>query len=83
MTPEGIMTRDDFRDALGWMYAVVNGDTEAKTALARACDPAGMVEAMASMFAGLVIINTNGQPVLYLDWLRDNLDAMLDEASAP
>lgn len=83
MTPEGIMTRDDFRDALGWMYAVVNGDREAKTELARACDPAGMVEAMATLFGGLILLSTRGEPLTYLDYLRDNLDAMLDEGGAP
>lgn len=80
MTPEGIITSDDFRDALGWMYAVVNGDAEAKCALARACDPAGMVEAMASMFAGLILISTRGEPMSYLDYLRDNLDDLIDQA---
>ncbi len=82
MTPDGRMTRDDFRDALGWMYAVIHRDTEAKNALARACDPAGMVEAMATMYGGLIALSTNGKPLTYLDYMRDNLDGWLDEMEA-
>jgi hypothetical protein len=78
MTPEGRMTRDDFRDAIGWMYAVFSGDAAAKNGLANACDPAGLVEAMATMYGGLIAISTNGKPHTYLDFVRDHLDEMLD-----
>ena len=81
MTPDGRMTRDDFRDAVGWMYAVLRCDTEAKRTLAMACDPAGMVEAMASMYGGLIVLSTNGQPLAYLDYVRDHLDQWLDEVT--
>ncbi len=83
MTPNGQMTRDDFRDAIGWMYAVVNGDNAAKSTLAGACDPAGMVEAMATLFAGLILISTHGKPLTYLDFMRDHLDEMLDDGGTP
>jgi hypothetical protein len=81
MTPDGRITRDDFRDAVGWMYAVMRGDRQAKGSLANACDPAGMVEAMATMYGGLIFLSTNGQPLVYLDYVRDHLDQWLDEVA--
>lgn len=79
MTPEGTITRDDFRDAIGWMYAFIHGDAEAKSALAGACDPVGMVDALATMYAGLILLSTRDRPAIYLDYMRDNLDAILEE----
>lgn len=49
-------------------------------ALAQACDPSGLVDAMAKMLLGLASISTNGQPEKYLDFMRANLDQLLDDA---
>lgn len=83
MNPEGRMTRDDFRDAIGWMYAVLNADKPAKESLAVACDPAGLVEALATLFGGLIVISTDGDPHKYLDYVRDHLDELLDLEDVP
>ena len=82
MTPEGIITRDDFRDAIGWMYAVFNRDRGAKSALAVECDPAGLVEALATMYGGLIMLGTNACPLTYLNYMRDHLDEWLDASGA-
>ena len=36
------------------------------------------VDALTDMLLGLAAISTHGQPLLYLDYMRNNLDAMLD-----
>lgn len=74
------MTRDDYRDAVGWLYATHRQDKDSRDALAMACDPVGMVDALSHLLLGLAAISTSGQPLTYLDYMRDHLDTMLDEA---
>lgn len=60
-------TRTDYRDAVGWLLAVV-------------CDPAGLIDALTDMLLGLAAISTDGKPKLYLDHMRDNIDDLLKRA---
>ncbi len=71
-------TRTDYRDAVGWLYAALRQDWEGRYELARMCNPPGLVAALTDMLLGLAAISTNGRPLTYLDYMRDNLDVMLD-----
>lgn len=71
-------TRTDYRDAVGWLYAALRQDWEGRNELAKMCDPPGLVDALTDMLLGLAAISTDGKPLLYLDYMRDNLDALLD-----
>lgn len=71
-------TRTDYRDAVGWLYAYARQDWQARNELATMCNPTGLIDALVDMHLGLANIATNGQPLLYLDHMRDNLDALLD-----
>jgi len=79
----GQLSRDDYRDAIAWMYAVFNGDVAGKNAIARGCDAAGLVEALSTLFGGLAIIATEGKPLEYLDFVRDHIDDVLDAEGLP
>ena len=71
-------TRDDFRDAVGWLIVSHQQDTASKVALANMCDPVGLVDALTAMMLGLVNISTCGNPQLYLDHMRDHIDEYVD-----
>lgn len=73
-------TRTDYRDAVGWLYAAAREDHEGRMELAKMCDPCGLVDALTDMLLGLAAISTHGQPLKYLDYMRDNLDVMLDQS---
>lgn len=74
------LSRDDYRDALGWLYATHREDDEGRMVIASDCDPPGLLDALTMLLLGLARVSTNGQPELYLDHLGANLDRLLDDA---
>ena len=76
-----ILTRDDHLDAIAWLDVHISGDPDGKRAIARNCDPVALVEILTGMHLGLINITTRGHPQMYMDALRETLDAQLaDEA---
>lgn len=71
-------TRTDYRDAIGWLYATARQDWEARNQLALMTDPVGIVDALTDMLLGLANISTDGDVMLYLDAMRDQMEGMLD-----
>ena len=51
----------------------------ASTPVAAGMDPGPTLDAMADMSLGIASIATEGQPTLWLNVVRDQLDALLDE----
>lgn len=75
MTPNN----DDFRDAIAWLQVNYEGDHAARDELAQQVNVVGMVDALTAMFLGLVSISTNGEPQLYIDHMRANIDTYVDQ----
>lgn len=73
-------TRTDYRDAIGWLYANARQDFEARDQLALMVDPCGLVDALTDMLLGLANISTDGDVMLYIDTMRDQLEDMLDRS---
>lgn len=73
-------TRENFRDALGWLYAALHGDDQGRIALALSVDPVGLVDALTYMYLSLTISTFGGRAEEFLDVLRDGLDPAFDEA---
>lgn len=46
---------DDVLDAICWTEALIDGDTQAMAAIARGCDPGGMLDALGALYAGLIV----------------------------
>lgn len=83
MTTAPKINRQAYRDALAYLYAKASADQDGMRAVGTGCDdPAGMLDAMADMSLGLAAIATNAQPKLWLDRVRDDLDALLDAYDA-
>ncbi|PWD42220.1 hypothetical protein ACN93_15105 [Gordonia paraffinivorans] len=77
------LTPDDMRDALAFMRATATGDIEGRMAVAANCDPARMVDCMASYALGLASMAVDGGPIAWLDMLTANveeLDRLVSEA---
>lgn len=72
-------TRTDYRDAIGWLYAHLRADWDARNALANIVEPVGLVDALTDMLLGLAAISTHGQPDKYLDYMREHIDQMLPD----
>ncbi|MGY3555653.1 hypothetical protein [Williamsia sp. R60] len=76
------LTTDDMRDAVAFMRATAIGDQEGRMAIARNCDPARMVDCLASFALGLASEAVEGGPAEWLDMLTANVDViagMVDE----
>ena len=77
------VNRQAYRDALAYLYAKASADQDGMRAVALGIeDPADAFDALADMSLGLAAIATNGEPRLWLDRLRDDLDALLDAYDA-
>lgn len=77
------MNRDAYRDAMGYLYCKVRGDQDGMRTIAQGIeDPAAAFDALADMSLGIAAIATNGEPTLWLDKLREDLDALLDAYDA-
>lgn len=73
-----IPTRDGSLDAVAWLQAHLDGDTEGRDAIAHNCDPVELVTHLTGMHLALVNVATHGQPQLYMKLLRETLDGFLD-----
>ncbi|MFF0707449.1 hypothetical protein [Gordonia sputi] len=79
MSTQPKIDKQAYRDALAYLYAKASGDQDGMRAVALGCDNAGLVlDAIADMSLGLAAFATSGEPRLWLDKLRDDLDALLD-----
>lgn len=76
-------TRTDYRDALAWLYAALRRDQEGRSAIANHCSPTGLVDALTDLHLGLAAVATHQEPEAYLNYLRDNLDRILDRQDWP
>lgn len=77
------LTTDDMRDALAFMRATATGDTEGRMAIAVNCDPARMLDCLASYALGLASQAVTGGPMAWLNMLTQNveeLDRLASEA---
>ncbi len=76
------INREAYRDAMGYLYAKVRNDQEGMSTIALSCEPAPMLDALSDMALGIAAIATDGKPTLWLDRLREDLDALLDAYDA-
>jgi len=76
-------TSDDYRDAIGWLYATARRDWEARAELAEICNPLGLVEALADIVIDFATVATDGQPTQWIDYMRNNLDDLLEIQEGP
>ncbi len=59
-------TRDSTADALAFIKATYLGDGNGRAAIARSCDPVGMVDSMAALVCSLLVVG-GLDPLGYLD----------------
>ena len=57
---------DNVRDALAWTRATIVGDKAGRDAIARNCDPVGMVDAITALYVG-VLVRVTIDPVAHID----------------
>ncbi len=64
--PEAHNARDHTADALAFIKATYLGDGNGRAAVARNCDPAGMVDSLAALVCSLLVVG-GLDPLGYLD----------------
>ena len=64
--PEAHNARDHTADALAFVKATYCGDGNGRAAVARNCDPAGMVDSLAALVCSLLAFG-GADPLVYLD----------------
>lgn len=67
---------DDYRDAIAFVRSHHTGDGQARMAIARNCDPVGMVDALCVLFLAHMHVSDT-DPTRYLDHLLAQLDDAL------
>ena len=72
-------TRDDYCDALAIARARLRNDHEGQLAVARACDPVAMMDALVDLYLGVMLTMTGTQPSVVDAWLGHLLNN-IDEA---
>ena len=73
------INRQAYRDAMAYLYCKIRNDQEGMATVAAGMDPGPTLDAMADMSLGIASIATEGRPTLWLNVVRDQLDALLDE----
>jgi hypothetical protein len=78
-------TRDAYLDALAFSRAMLRGDVDGRTAVARSCDPVLMVDALASLYVGLVqtVTGTLVATDVALAYMLDHVDDLLPSHQDP
>ncbi len=71
-------TRDSTADALAFIKATYLGDGNGRAAVARNCDPVGMVDAMAAIVCSLLVLG-GADPLTYLDGMLSGVAATAPE----
>ena len=78
MTEPREAARDHAADALAYVRATYIGDAEGRAAIARACDPVRMVDAMAATVCA-VMVSAGLNPLTALDWMLSGVAASRPE----
>ena len=66
---------DNALDAVAWIEATVRHDAEARTAIATACDPVGLVDQLTAMLVGYVQMTYRPGVIDYCNGLRHVIEA--------
>lgn len=83
LVTDPLTPRDDaIRDALAYTRCTLRRDWEGRNAVARACEPTEMVDALTMLYLGLVLHHTRRSPIaadVFLDEMRVMVPARLTE----
>lgn len=72
------LTADNYRDAVAFIRATYQRDVAGREAIARNCDPAGMVDAITMLYLGM-LTSVQTEPLEYFDEVLIRLDAVLGD----